>query len=227
MTERGAKVLEAVVREFAGFGEPVSSGMLYEKYNFGIRPAMIRAELAMLTDEGYLFQPHHSAGRAPTDLGFEFFGELALQGEYHRVHESGEFLRLLADRAWDEFLSTFSRHLGVLGVLGERETPVHKRGIEYVVRDLLSYAPESVAEAVREVECIDSKFSELADIFPEEDMLKVFVGKKSPVTKSKELSVMISDYNVNGERVFIVAVGPKRMDYEKTAQAMRGLKGRI
>jgi transcriptional regulator of heat shock response len=224
MTERGEKVLEAVVREFVNFGEPVSSGYLYEKYDFGIRPAMIRAELVALTEGGYLLQPHHSAGRIPTDIGFEFFGELALHREYNRTNDTQEFMELLTDHAWDDFLFTFSKYLGIASVVGEREHSVHKRGMEYIVKDLLLYAPGAIAEAVRDIECIDSKFTNLEKVFPEEDILRVFIGRKSPVTKSKELSVIISDYNVDGERVFVVAVGPKRMNYEKTARAMRGLK---
>ena len=67
MTDRTAQILEAAIQEFINTGEPVSSGLLYDRYDFGIKPAMIRLELDELEDGGYLEQPHHSAGRVPTD----------------------------------------------------------------------------------------------------------------------------------------------------------------
>ena len=73
LTERGQQILEAVIQGFIDTKEPVSSGWLYDQYDFGIKPAMIRLELDTLEDEGYLEQPYHSAGRIPTDAGYELF----------------------------------------------------------------------------------------------------------------------------------------------------------
>ena len=54
MTQRSAQILEAAIQEFIMAGEPVSSGLLYDRYDFGIKPAMIRLELDDLEDAGYL-----------------------------------------------------------------------------------------------------------------------------------------------------------------------------
>ncbi|HEV2038054.1 MAG TPA: heat-inducible transcriptional repressor HrcA, partial [Candidatus Eremiobacteraceae bacterium] len=54
-------------------GEPVGSATLTQKYNLGISPATVRAELASLDDEGYLDQPHTSAGRIPSDRGYRYY----------------------------------------------------------------------------------------------------------------------------------------------------------
>ena len=90
MNDRASQILEAVIQEFIDTGEPVSSGSLYNKYDFGIKPAMIRLELDALEDGGYLEQPYHSAGRIPTDTGYEFYAKRALApragiGLRHRI----------------------------------------------------------------------------------------------------------------------------------------------
>jgi heat-inducible transcriptional repressor len=62
-----------VVYEYIATGEPVGSATLTQKYNLGISPATVRAELASLDEEGYLDQPHTSAGRIPSDRGYRYY----------------------------------------------------------------------------------------------------------------------------------------------------------
>src|SRR5580700_8422643 len=94
MNERTSQILEAAIQEFIDSGEPVSSGRLYEQYDFGIKPAMIRLELDALEEEGYLQQPYHSAGRIPTDRGYEFYAARALAAQQIAAsHRTGVALR--------------------------------------------------------------------------------------------------------------------------------------
>ncbi|MDQ6781623.1 MAG: heat-inducible transcriptional repressor HrcA [Candidatus Eremiobacteraeota bacterium] len=62
-----------VVYEYIATGEPVGSATLTQKYNLGISPATVRAELASLDEDGYLDQPHTSAGRIPSDRGYRYY----------------------------------------------------------------------------------------------------------------------------------------------------------
>lgn len=71
--ERKAAVLRAVVRDHIRTGEPVGSKTIASRYRLGVSAATIRNELAALEDLGYLTQPHTSAGRVPTDLGYRFY----------------------------------------------------------------------------------------------------------------------------------------------------------
>src|SRR5271155_5233346 len=102
MNDRASQILEAAIQEFIDTGEPVSSGWLYNKYDFGIKPAMIRLELDALEDSGYLEQPYHSAGRVPTDEGYEFYVERAcLTGASERRQTlASNFHHLLVRRAY-------------------------------------------------------------------------------------------------------------------------------
>ncbi|MDN6486916.1 heat-inducible transcriptional repressor HrcA [Ancrocorticia populi] len=71
--ERRTRVLEAIVRDYVSHREPVGSRALVEKYRLGVSPATVRNDMSVLEDEGLIAQPHTSAGRIPTDLGYRTF----------------------------------------------------------------------------------------------------------------------------------------------------------
>jgi heat-inducible transcriptional repressor len=70
---RSRRILYAAVTEYIATGEPVGSRKLARRYGLDVSPATIRNELADLEEQGYLVQPHTSAGRVPTDKGFRAF----------------------------------------------------------------------------------------------------------------------------------------------------------
>jgi heat-inducible transcriptional repressor len=71
--ERKLAVLRAVITDYVEHSEPVGSKALVERYHLDVSPATIRNDMATLEDEGYLTQPHTSAGRIPTDKGYRLF----------------------------------------------------------------------------------------------------------------------------------------------------------
>ncbi|MEP6762181.1 MAG: heat-inducible transcriptional repressor HrcA, partial [Sporichthyaceae bacterium] len=71
--DRKLEVLRAIVEDYVSTQEPVGSKALVERHNLGVSPATIRNDMAALEDEGYIAQPHTSAGRIPTDKGYRLF----------------------------------------------------------------------------------------------------------------------------------------------------------
>lgn len=71
--DRRLAVLRAIVEDYVTTHEPVGSKALVERHNLGVSPATIRNDMAALEDEGYISQPHTSAGRVPTDRGYRLF----------------------------------------------------------------------------------------------------------------------------------------------------------
>lgn len=71
--ERRRRILSAVVHDYVETAEPVGSETLAYRHDFGVKPATIRNELAAMSDMGYLRQPHTSAGRVPSDLGYRYY----------------------------------------------------------------------------------------------------------------------------------------------------------
>jgi heat-inducible transcriptional repressor len=70
---RARRILSAVVSEYIATGEPVGSRTLSKRFGLNLSPATIRNELADLEEAGCLLQPHTSAGRVPSELGFRIF----------------------------------------------------------------------------------------------------------------------------------------------------------
>ncbi|MBW1598311.1 heat-inducible transcriptional repressor HrcA [Streptomyces sp. JJ38] len=73
LSERRLQVLRAIVQDYVGTEEPVGSKALTERHNLNVSPATVRNDMAALEDEGYIAQPHTSAGRIPTDKGYRLF----------------------------------------------------------------------------------------------------------------------------------------------------------
>jgi heat-inducible transcriptional repressor len=71
--DRKLEVLRAIVEDYVATQEPVGSKALAERHQLGVSPATIRNDMAVLEDEGYIAQPHTSAGRVPTDKGYRLF----------------------------------------------------------------------------------------------------------------------------------------------------------
>ena len=73
LDERKTAILRAVVQEYIETAQPVGSGHVAGAPEVRVSPATVRNEMAVLEQEGYLVQPHTSAGRIPTDKGYRFF----------------------------------------------------------------------------------------------------------------------------------------------------------
>jgi heat-inducible transcriptional repressor len=73
LDERKAAILKAVVEEYVETAQPVGSGTIATSSHLGVSSATVRNEMTILEREGYLAQPHTSAGRVPTDRGYRFF----------------------------------------------------------------------------------------------------------------------------------------------------------
>src|SRR6478735_8446007 len=79
--DRAKRVLAALVREYIASGEPVASSVLVTAAGLGVSSATVRSILARLEEDGYLQQPHTSAGRIPTDRGYRFYVDTLLESK--------------------------------------------------------------------------------------------------------------------------------------------------
>jgi heat-inducible transcriptional repressor len=71
--DRKLAVLRAIVEDYVSTQEPVGSKALVERHQLGVSPATVRNDMAALEEEGFIAQPHTSAGRIPTDKGYRLF----------------------------------------------------------------------------------------------------------------------------------------------------------
>jgi len=116
LDKRKAFILSTVVYEYVATAEPVGSQTLTQKYNLGVSSATIRNEMAELETAGYLVQPHTSAGRVPSDVGYRTYVDRLMRPEPLPPEESrrirDEFRA--ASRELDEVIEVTTRLLGQL-----------------------------------------------------------------------------------------------------------------
>lgn len=118
---RAGRVLAALVREYIASGEPVPSALLASTAGLDVSSATVRNILARLEDEGFVQQPHTSAGRIPTDRGYRYYVDQLLESKRSRraVNVVGARLRRDGSPLLDVVLSQAShvvsqasRHVG-------------------------------------------------------------------------------------------------------------------
>lgn len=219
LTERGEQILQAVIQGFIDTREPVSSGWLYNQYDFGIKPAMIRLELDALESEGYLEQPHHSAGRIPTDAGYELFARRLLAAREAALRETA-MRHLFLRSAWADLIGELSNELGILGVVAASNM-VYKTGLEQLMNNLDWSDRAGIQSVIRDFEAVDERAASAAPRLAAGP--QVFIGRKSPVTKSEQLAVVGGNYKIGDATVSVFAIGPKCMDYKKAIRIFRNL----
>jgi heat-inducible transcriptional repressor len=95
LSERSRRILAALVAEYVETGQPVASATIVKQGGFGLSSATVRNVLASLEEQGYLYQPHTSAGRVPTDLGYRCYVDMLL--EMRRPRVPGVEAQLLAN----------------------------------------------------------------------------------------------------------------------------------
>lgn len=97
MDERKRLILNAIIQDYIFFAEPVGSRSLVKRHGIGLSPATIRNEMADLEEMGYLEQPHTSAGRIPSHLGYRFYVNSLMEDFQFNPEEVTELEALVSD----------------------------------------------------------------------------------------------------------------------------------
>lgn len=99
LDERKQQVLAAVITDYIATAEPVGSRSIARRYGLGVSPATIRNEMSDLVELGYLEQPHTSAGRVPSDLGYRFYVDQLMVGDVPARDQVRRIRQALTGRA--------------------------------------------------------------------------------------------------------------------------------
>lgn len=141
LSERTRRILAALIREYIETGEPVASAALARHAGLGVSSATIRNVLAQLEEMGFVAQPHTSAGRVPTDVGYRFYVDLLLEAKRASKDASAVEARLRQQAGDDPLiddllsmtshvLSEASRHIGFAVSPANAQSVFHR--IEFV-----------------------------------------------------------------------------------------------
>ena len=224
ITERQGEILNRLVQEYIELAQPISSQLLERKYDFGICPATIRIEMQKLTDKGYLFQPHTSAGRVPTDKGYRFF----VDGLFEIGFEDWEIGDWFEEEIDDtiKFLQRLTKNLSLASSAlavsyFEKEKIFWKEGWEEILKEPEFREKEYIINFTKLLE----NFEKNIDDLKLNSGIKIYIGRENPFPKAREFSTIISKcYLPDSEEGIISLLGPKRMAYDRNISLMNSLR---
>ena len=227
MTERQAKILQAIVEQYAEVAAPVGSVLLAK--TFGVSPATIRAERARLEETGYIAQPYTSAGRIPTDKGYRYYvNGVTEQADVVpktpppidrnaraidlRVRNAGKAAQTIKTAV--DSLVDITHNLSI-ATIGDQ---LYMSGISH----LFSQPEFADGSAVQEVaRLIDNLEPWLQEASPNEP-LSVYIGAENPIGKASGCSLIISKFrSPYSDRSYIGVVGPTRQSYKQVMGLVR------
>ena len=139
LTERERRVLEAVIQSYVATAEPAGSRALSRRFGLGVSPATIRNTMSDLEEKGFLFHPHTSAGRVPTDKAYRLYVDSIIRldqiagPEHQRLAEQiaagGSTIETIVRRA-AQSLGILTQELGI--ALGPRFDQARLQRLELV-----------------------------------------------------------------------------------------------
>lgn len=221
--------MSAIIEEYTDNAIPVGSKVLVEKYKFDNSPATIRSDMAQLEKKGYLYQPHVSAGRIPTDKGYKHFVEEIMNDQELSLSEQkklqAELLKLKAQhkrlsRTTAKLLSSLSGGLAIsslekdfadFGIRELLENPEFREVDEFCkIASVLDYIDENIQVILKKVK---------------EEKTRIFIGKENPIKAISNCSMIVSPYQTKaGEKGLLAIIGPKRMKYAKNKSLLDYVK---
>lgn len=225
ISERKKLLLEIIIKEYLKTATPVSSGVLVEKYKLDISPATVRNEMMELEEEGYIYQPHTSAGRVPTETAYELFlAEIKDVKKKKDLKETEtEILEKLFRRDETAFRQTAKMIAEMSG--GAVFWAFHKNDLYYTGLSNLFAQPEfNKVDMVCDVSAIIDRMEEIIDdIFEDlEAGGQILVGSKNPF--GNFLSTVLVKYKDNNVSSIFGILGPMRMDYARNLALVEFIK---
>lgn len=224
MTERQAKILAAIIEQYAEVAAPVGSVMLAKL--FGVSSATIRSEMARLEEMGLIAQPHTSAGRIPTDLGYRFYVNAITEAQL------GEPKIDRSARAIDARVSTHADRAdrAIRSAVDSLVDLTHNLGLATIGEELylsgignLFSQPEftSGTHAQSVARLLDNLEPWLREAAPNEP-LNVYIGSENPIGKTSGASLIISRFrSPYSDRSYIGVLGPTRQSYGRVMRLVR------
>ncbi|MBP6889477.1 MAG: hypothetical protein KBC83_04610 [Candidatus Moranbacteria bacterium] len=230
MNTRQRQILSAVVELYTKTALPVGSQVLIDRFQFPVSSATLRNDMVALEEEGYLYQPHVSAGRIPTDAGYRFYveemmGDEDLSREDQRRLQK-ELLMMKAKqarlgRSTTKLLSALSGNLAVSGLLHTDEF------YDFGIGGLMDNPEfQGMDELCRLVETLDSLDEKLDIIFAKisDGETHIFIGDENPVKEIANCSMVVAPYQTKEGKGILAIIGPKRMDYAKNKSLIEYMK---
>lgn len=219
MNTRQAKLLAAIIDQFIETAEPVGSMNLLAGPNFQVSGATIRNEMRLLCDEGYLEQPHISAGRVPTAKGYRVYVQEFMQPTSHEIAVRRKFDALKEqylqrkdmERAYDAVALLSQMIPNVAFATVPHKDRVYFLGLANVLRQPEFLHDPSLASGV--VEVLEGRIDDLLDKIEVDEKVRTYIGDEHLLPQIQSCSLLVKEYRIRDHKGVIGIMGPMRMDY--------------
>lgn len=227
LSDRQKLILRTLIKEYVKNAQPVASGMLVEKYKLDISPATARNELISLEEEGYIHQPHTSAGRIPTEAAYL----LDLEESNLKKKDLRSADKEVLDRALNG--SDKSGLKPVARALADLSNNAvfwafHKNDLYHTGLSNLFAQPEfKQSEIVCDVSQVIDRMEEIIDkLFDDlEEESQAYIGSNNPF--GSFLGVTLLKYRRQGVSGLVGILGPIRMDYAHNLALLTYLQAKL
>lgn len=226
MNERQEQILQWIVEAYIRTAEPVGSKFLCEHYVIDCSSATIRHDMSFLEQEGYLRQPHTSAGRVPTEKAYIYYLQHVQKlGGAKKSYKSQ--LRQAIGDAQSEEAVVKSLAKAMVDLSGETAIVAFDPRWSYYtgVSNLFAKPDFRDLEVVRALSTLVDRFDDvIAEIFEKiSEHPEVRIGSENPF--GKDMSSVIVKYTLPNHHVGLLGlIGPLRMDYQKNVTLLKEAK---
>ncbi len=235
LDERKKRILEAIVRDYLHTAEPVGSRTIWRAYMPDLSPATIRNEMADLEAMGLIVQPHTSAGRIPSDLGYRYYVDHLMKSRQLTVKEDEviqEGLKSIHNDVEDalhqtlRILSHLLEYASVVATLNNK-TRVYSSGFSHMLKQPEFSDMNFTRQVLHTIEEEDL-MAEMVREYTTEKGITIRIGSENSFKEVKNCSVMMSSYEMkNAAAGGIGVIGPTRMSYSRVASILENISRRL
>lgn len=219
MNERQSRLLAAIIDEFIATAIPVGSKQIVDAGYLQVSGATIRNEMQALSEEGFIAQPHVSAGRIPTDKGYRAYVREYLEPDRYEKQVRKKFETLK-----EQYLVRKDQERVYEAVaLLTRMTPnvvfatvPHKDRVYYLGLSNALKQPEFLNNPMMTsgiVEVLETRLHNILQSVEPDDNIHYYIGDENIVPEIHSCSLMVTGYSVRDDVGTVGILGPMRMDY--------------
>ncbi|MCL2837647.1 MAG: heat-inducible transcriptional repressor HrcA [Oscillospiraceae bacterium] len=235
LDERKKLILQAVVEGYINTAEPVGSRSIAKLSPLGLSAATIRNEMGDLEEMGLLEQPHTSAGRVPSQLGYRYYVDSLMQKYRMTAQEINQFRATLEMKLQEQdglirHISKMFSQLTSMPIIASLESDENRKYLEGRA-NILGFPEYNDIEKAKNILHVfddEQNFDEALKVIPQSDNVSIIIGNENNIPELRDCSLVVARYNA-GKNIAgtIGIIGPTRMDYSKIVSKLEYLTNEL
>jgi len=227
MDLRRRKILEAIIESFIQHALPVGSKHLTESYNFQVSSATIRNEMAALEREGYITQPHTSAGRVPTNRAYRMMVNQMKEQEKLIKQVQEDMLKIRKQYYLKKTKEKLYDTVSILATATDNvsfATIPDKGQFFYIGISNILRKPEFMTQPEKATKVVEVLENELANVLSDLEIKEegaIYIGEENILPEFQSCSLLAIPYSYQGFDGVMGILGSTRMNYAYNIAALK------